>query len=173
MPSSLSSNVPQTDVASSPPARKQQLNTRTNELEALEARIREMEQRLKTQKPNPTTGTSFASLSAAAGPSQPSRPQQLPLNPREQPDSSSSPAHSPRRARVPVGSAFDQPQDRPQPTPPQQQQQQQYARRPAPLAGKPPSRGSTGGARASQQAVPGALPPTPGASEGESSRAPP
>jgi len=34
--------------------RKQQLNTQTTELEALEARIREMEERLKSQAPNPS-----------------------------------------------------------------------------------------------------------------------
>jgi len=128
-----------------------------------------MEERLKGQN-----NGGFASLSsAAAGPSQPpSRPQHQQPPAQQQPASSSPPSHSPRHARPPVGNAFDDAhQDRPPHHHPHHPQQQ-YARRPAPLANKPPSRGGDGRsrpgtARAGQQAVPGALPPTPVASEGE------
>ncbi|KAK0740403.1 hypothetical protein B0T18DRAFT_298832, partial [Schizothecium vesticola] len=106
--------------------RSQQINTQTTELEALEARIREMEQRLN--------GGNGAKASG-----------------------------SPRTSRPPVANAFDNP-DGPPPVP--EKDQQRLASRdqqPQKHSGSRP-----GTARASQQAVPGALPPTPIGSEGES-----
>lgn len=105
---------------------KQQINTQTTELEALEARIREMEQRL--------TGGNGAKATS-----------------------------SPRTSRPPVANAFDNP-DGPPPVPEKDQQRS---------AGRDQQSQKYGGsrpgtARASQQAVPGALPPTPVGSEGES-----
>ena len=120
----------------SPQHRKQQLNSQTSELEALEARIREMEQRLKGQP-------------GLAG---------LVSNGR--------PNGSPRSQRPPVANAFS---DADAPPPPPEKDNQ-----------RPPSGGQSrdqsynkyggrrpGTARESQQAVPGALPPTPVGSEGE------
>jgi hypothetical protein len=95
--------------------RKQQINTQTSELEALEARIREMEQRLKSPSSTDTPDNS--------------RGDQRPA-PFEK--------DYPVRSRVP-----------------EQQQQQQHK-----YGGSRP-----GTARQSQQAVPGALPPTPVGSE--------
>lgn len=105
---------------------KQQINTQTTELEALEARLREMEQRL--------TGGNGAKATS-----------------------------SPRTSRPPVANAFDNP-DGPPPVPEKDQQRS---------AGRDQQSQKYGGsrpgtARASQQAVPGALPPTPVGSEGES-----
>ncbi|KAK0639141.1 hypothetical protein B0T16DRAFT_237216 [Cercophora newfieldiana] len=113
--------------------RKQQLNSQTSELEALEARIREMEERLKTQAPNPSGRSSG----------------------------------SPRTQRPPVANAFDHP-DAPPPPPAKddehsvssQQRDKNYGQHK--YSGRRP-----GTARESQQAVPGALPPTPVGSEGE------
>jgi len=104
--------------------RKQIITTQTTELEALEARIREMEQLLKTQAPQP----------------------------------SRRPSGSPRAQRPPVANAFDH-ADAPPPPPAKDEpatgsQHKHNGRRP-------------GTARESQQAVPGALPPTPVGSEGE------
>lgn len=107
--------------------RKQQLSTQANELEALEARIREMEQRLKNQHGQKEAGR---------------------------------PSGSPRSQRPPVANAFgDVPpqvpeKDNRRPTSRTEQEQKYAGSRP-------------GTARAGQQAVPGALPPTPVASEGE------
>ena len=102
--------------------RKQQLNTQTNELEALEARIREMEERLKQNPSGP----------------------------------------SPRQARMPIRDIFGE-QAAPPPV------EKDLPVRGAP-AGEHPQKynrvqGRPGTARASQQAVPGALPPSPVASE--------
>jgi hypothetical protein len=156
------------------PGRKQQLSNQNSELEALEARIREMEERLK----NPQRMTP---LNAAVASSSSPTPQTV---------QRSSPASSPRHVRSPLGDTFHQQQQQERPSShhrneraaPHHQQQGRSEReyehryqRPAPLA-KPPSRGAEqaryggsrpGTARASQQAVPGALPPTPVASEGE------
>jgi len=101
--------------------RKQQLNSQTSELEALEARIREMEQRLKTQAPNPN----------------------------------GRPNGSPQTQRPPVANAFDDP-NAPPPLPAKDSERQHK------YSGRRP-----GTARESQQAVQGALPPTPVGSEGE------
>ncbi|KAK0613328.1 hypothetical protein B0T14DRAFT_276589 [Immersiella caudata] len=114
--------------------RKQQINSQTTELEALEARIREMEQRLKTQ----------------------------PLN------QAGRPSGSPRAQRLPITNAFDDPDAPPPPPPPAKddersapsQRDQGYGQHK--YGGRRP-----GTARESQQAVPGALPPTPVGSEGE------
>lgn len=101
-----------------PRCRKQQINSQTSELEALEARIREMEARLKGNNNNNNNTNASSSSSAAAASS----------------------------SRVPAPPAKDYPA---------QQQQNKYA-------GSRP-----GTARQGQQAVPGALPPTPAGSEGE------
>ncbi|KAK4135775.1 hypothetical protein BT67DRAFT_376174 [Trichocladium antarcticum] len=96
--------------------RKQQITTQTSELEALEARIREMEKRLKSPPG------------------------------ADSPDhDASSPRPAPPEKDYPVRSRVPEPQ----------QQQHKYG-------GSRP-----GTARQSQQAVPGALPPTPVGSEGE------
>ncbi|KAK1834499.1 hypothetical protein QBC39DRAFT_328086 [Podospora conica] len=109
--------------------RKQQINSQTTELEALEARIREMEQRLGG-------GSSSGAKPSGGG--------------------------SPRTSRPPVASAFDAP-DGPPPVP--EKDQQRSAGRDQQTQKYGGSRPGT--ARASQQAVPGALPPTPVGSEGE------
>ncbi|KAK3386610.1 hypothetical protein B0H63DRAFT_138653 [Podospora didyma] len=105
--------------------KKQQINTQTSELEALEARIREMEQRLKTQGP-------------VNGNNQNGR------------------AGSPRTQRPAVGNAFDNPNAPPVPPAKDGAQQHKYG------GGRPQQT-----TRQGQQAVPGALPPTPVGSEGE------
>ncbi|KAK1754388.1 hypothetical protein QBC47DRAFT_361465 [Echria macrotheca] len=115
--------------------RKQQLNSQTSELEALEARIREMEERLKTQP-------GLASM-VAPGSGRPNN------------------GGSPRtQQRPPIANAFDGP---PPPLPEKDQHRpssrEQYSNK---YGGRRP-----GIARESQQAVPGALPPTPVGSEGE------
>ena len=103
--------------------RKQQINSQASELEALEARIREMEARLKgsstTSRPS---GTTAQSSTSSAPPPPPEKDHPVEQN----------------RARD------------------QQQQQTKYG-------GSRP-----GTARQGQTAVPGALPPTPAGSEGES-----
>lgn len=96
--------------------RKAQVNSQTSELQALEARIKEMEARLKAPKPSGSGGAS-------------------PTSPRQRPG---------------VANAFES-----HPPPP-----------PVPRDGAvPEGKSRPGTARASQQAVPGALPPTPTASE--------
>ncbi|TPX18009.1 uncharacterized protein E0L32_011920 [Thyridium curvatum] len=108
--------------------RKQTLNNQTTELQALEARIKEMEARLKTQGKDRPSGSD---------------------------QQQKSPATSPRHQRAPLSNAFGE-----QPPPPVEKD--------LPLRGDQKYGGSRPGtARASQQAVPGALPPTPTASEGE------
>ncbi|KAK3683359.1 hypothetical protein B0T22DRAFT_246269 [Podospora appendiculata] len=118
--------------------RKQQITTQTSELEALEARIREMEARLKGQLPNSAESSSNSNLLRPSG-------------------------SSPQRTRPAVGNAFATPTGPPPPPPAKnqsraeaQQQQHKYGGSSRP-----------GTARQSQQAVPGALPPTPVGSEGE------
>jgi hypothetical protein len=105
--------------------RKQQITTQTSELEALEARIREMEMRLKGE--GAANNAAGAKGSAAAAQST---------------NNSNAPPPPP---------AKDHPADQNR-----AQQQQKYG-------GSRP-----GTARQSQPAVPGALPPTPAGSEGES-----
>ncbi|KAK5661334.1 hypothetical protein OQA88_11229 [Cercophora sp. LCS_1] len=111
--------------------RKQQLNNQTTELEELEARIREMEQRLKGQ---PGLDGLLSGANGRTG-------------------------GSPRTQRPPVAGVFEG-SDAPPPLPdkdpqrPNSQHSKYGGRRP-------------GTARESQQAVPGALPPTPVGSEGE------
>ncbi|KAH8900884.1 hypothetical protein GQ53DRAFT_708787 [Thozetella sp. PMI_491] len=110
--------------------RKKEINTQTSELEALEARIREMEKRL--QSSNGTTHPGFAQT-------------------QQNPTASRSP-------RAPISGAFD----RSNPPPPPEKD----LRRPPTSASQQKTAGSRPGtARQSQQAVPGALPPTPTASE--------
>ncbi|KAK0705555.1 hypothetical protein B0H67DRAFT_604350 [Lasiosphaeris hirsuta] len=110
--------------------KKQEINSQTSELEALEARIREMEQRLKMPAPSA-------------------------------PSSNDRPSNSPRTQRPPVGNAFEDPNAPPalpakdRSAGSQRREQHKYG------SGRP------GSARQSQQAVPGALPPTPVGSEGE------
>ncbi len=105
--------------------RKQQINSQASELEALEARIREMEARLKgtstTNNNNRTSGAPAQSSNSSAPPPPPEKDYPVDQN----------------RAR-------------------DQQQQHKYG-------GSRP-----GTARQAQTAVPGALPPTPAGSEGES-----
>lgn len=103
--------------------RKQQLNSQTTELEALEARIREMEERLKTQPPN------------------------------------GRPAGSPQAQRPSIAGAFNDP-DAPPPIPAKDREHRSHR-------DQQHKYGSSrqGAARQSQQAVPGALPPTPVGSE--------
>lgn len=121
-------------MPSCPCHRKQQINSQTSELEALEARIREMEQRLKSQPPN-----------------------------------IGRPGGSPRAQRPPVVNAFADP-DAPPPLPEKDsqraagnhQQEGHYGQQSHKYGGR-----RHGTARESQQAVPGALPPTPVGSEGE------
>ncbi|KAL8365580.1 hypothetical protein RB595_004410 [Gaeumannomyces hyphopodioides] len=103
--------------------RKQEIDSRTAELEALEARIKEMEALLRTGGSPPS--------SAAAG-------------------SGSTSQH----LRAPVVGAFDGAQQA------QQGEQQQVQEDASSKYGSRP-----GTARASRQAVPGALPPTPTESE--------
>jgi hypothetical protein len=105
--------------------RKQQINSQTSELEALEARIREMEQRLKTA-----------------------------------PNQIDKPSGSPRTQRPPVANAFDDPNAPPPPPAKDDEHSTGYGQHK--YNGRRP-----GTARESQQAVPGALPPTPVGSEGE------
>ncbi|KAK3320540.1 hypothetical protein B0T19DRAFT_465352 [Cercophora scortea] len=126
--------------------RKQQITTQTSELEALEARIREMEARLKGQLPNSAESSSSSSSSSNPNLLRPS-------------------GSSPQRTRPAVGNAFAAPTGPPPPPPAKnqgradvQQQQQQH---------KYGGSSRPGTARQSQQAVPGALPPTPVGSEGE------
>ena|SRR3569833_3110648 len=109
-----------------------------------------MEQRLRSQ--STTTAPNLAALTSSGA------------QPQEQ---RSSPATSPRHARAPVGNAFPAPEG-------SQQADDRAARRPAPLPKDQAARQYHGGSgsrpgtgRAGQQAVPGALPPTPVASEGE------
>ena len=124
-----------------PPLRKKEIDTRTSELEALEARIRDMERRLQG-----SAGTTHPGLT---------------------PNSSSNPpaATSPRSARAPVSNVFDR-----SGAPPSTSQQEKDYRRP-PTSSSQHKGGNAGSrpgtARQSQQAVPGALPPTPTASDGE------
>jgi TolA-binding protein len=54
--------------------RKQQINTQTTELEALEARIREMEMRLKGQAPNSGPSTSASASANTNNPNAPPPP---------------------------------------------------------------------------------------------------
>ncbi|KAL2024376.1 hypothetical protein VTK56DRAFT_8858 [Thermocarpiscus australiensis] len=108
--------------------RRQHINSQTSELEALEARIREMEKRLKMQKPNPDNPGDNSGT-------------------RRQADQDSPPP--PLEKDYPAG------QD------PEREQQQQHK-----YSGSRP-----GTARQSQQAVPGALPPTPiGSEDGDRER---
>ena len=112
--------------------RKQIINNHTSELEALEARIREMEERLKLGKP------------ASAG------------------DNIAGPSGSPRSQRQPVGDLFaDANAPPPPPAKDSSASQSQGAQNNKHSGSRP------GTARQSQQAVPGALPPTPVGSEGE------
>ncbi|KAL1862507.1 hypothetical protein VTK73DRAFT_6771 [Phialemonium thermophilum] len=144
--------------------RKQQINTQTSELEAIEARLREMEQRLRSQHPvlNNTgnnSNTMDQRLASAVGTGSP---------------------RSPRSPRPPVAGAFDHqssPEDRRQQQQPRDAQEangedvpppppaKDYVARRAAAEAKSRSAGRGGVARPSQQAVPGALPPTPVASE--------
>lgn len=111
--------------------RKQQINSQTSELEALEARIREMEKRLKLQGNSNTPGNNSGTQDHATS------SHDLAFRP------------APPEKDYPAGQNLDREQQQ------QQQQQQKYG-------GSRP-----GTARQSQQAVPGALPPTPVGSEGE------
>ncbi|KAK4213597.1 hypothetical protein QBC37DRAFT_400395 [Rhypophila decipiens] len=118
--------------------RKQQINNHTSELEALEARIREMEQRLK-QGSGGINGivADNKNVTPSGG--------------------------SPRAQRSPVGNLFTD--SKAAPPPPEKDHrsgQHQGAAQQNKYSGSRP-----GTARQSQQAVPGALPPTPIGSEGE------
>ncbi|KAM7206441.1 hypothetical protein V8F20_002790 [Naviculisporaceae sp. PSN 640] len=113
--------------------RKQQINSQTSELEALEARIREMEQRLKQ-------GTS--SINGIVTDNQPNG--------------------SPRAQRSPVGDLFTDANGAPPPPEKDYRPSQNQGAQQSKYSGSRP-----GTAKQSQQAVPGALPPTPVGSEGE------
>lgn len=128
------------DLDSQVDKRKQELNNRTTELESLEQRLKEMEARLR-QRGSPPNSTGPASNS-----------------------------YSPRHARSPISGVFgndaaqnpnigSQLQNR-------QQDQDEEARVAETLrAGDKYAGSRPGTARASRQAVPGALPPTPTESE--------
>jgi hypothetical protein len=141
--------------------RKQQINTQTTELEALEARIREMEQRLQQQRTSPNSSLSQRLAHAHAQ----HQVQTAAIHNSQRHQESS------RQRRSPVAGLF-----------PQQQHQQQHQQGgndvPPPLPekdshGRAAARADKyggsrpGTARQSQQAVPGALPPTPTSSDGE------
>lgn len=121
-----------TDLDEQVDKRKQQLNTQTSELEALEARIREMEQRLRTSKPSDGDSSLDQRLAAAAA---------------------AGSSASPRGQRPPVSNIFDKGGPGDGAGSGEQEQEQ------------PNNKSRPGTARQNQQAVPGALPPTPVASE--------
>ncbi|CAK7222088.1 hypothetical protein SBRCBS47491_004751 [Sporothrix bragantina] len=126
--------------------RKQQVTSQTTELEALEARIREMEAMLNRNKAG----------GAAAG---------APISPRNRPSINSvfdaPPATDASSAATTTSSSTPRPLEHRQ-RPPSSQQAVE-------TASKYGSRPGT--ARASQQAVPGALPPTPvGSEDGDADR---
>lgn len=115
-------------------------------MEALEARIREMEERLRSSRPTVDGGNTLDQRLAAAVGS----------------------GGSPRSQRAPVANVFDQPQssepadDVPPPLP-----QKDYARRGVQDPRQQHGRSRPGTAKESHQAMGGELPPTPVASEGE------
>ncbi|KAH8906931.1 hypothetical protein BR93DRAFT_645860 [Coniochaeta sp. PMI_546] len=131
--------------------RKQQLNSQTSELEALEARIREMEQRLNQRSsPNSSLNQRLAQAHAQH------QVQSAAINSQR--------AHDNRQRRSPIAGVFpqqaDQQDDVPPPLP-----EKDHAR--AARSDKYGAGSRPGTARQSQQAVPGALPPTPTSSDGE------
>ncbi|KIH95160.1 hypothetical protein SPBR_03522 [Sporothrix brasiliensis 5110] len=131
--------------------RKQQVTSQTTELEALEARIREMEAMLNKNK-NPAAGASPTS----------------PRNARPSINSVFADANTntggPSGADTHSQSATPRPLEHRQRQQGQQQQQQQ-------VDAQKYGSSRPGTARASQQAVPGALPPTPvGSEDGDGDR---
>ncbi|CAK7221171.1 hypothetical protein SEUCBS140593_004482 [Sporothrix eucalyptigena] len=129
--------------------RKQQVNSQTSELEALEARIREMEAMLNRSKPG-----------AAGG---------APISPRNRPSINSVFDAPPANNAETTSSSSSTPRPLEHRQRPPSSQQQQQAQQTADAASKYGSRPGT--ARASQQAVPGALPPTPvGSEDGDAER---
>ncbi|KAL3426601.1 hypothetical protein PVAG01_00110 [Phlyctema vagabunda] len=117
--------------------KKQAVSTQTSELEALEARLKATEERLKA---------------AAISPGK---------------DSSSGAGGSPRQ-RAPLGDTFSQAKEAERL--PMSPLTTDFANKPSsrPATGnKPVSRPTSGWNQESGQAMPGGLPPTPGASEGE------
>ncbi|CAK7233802.1 hypothetical protein SCUCBS95973_008719 [Sporothrix curviconia] len=121
--------------------RKQQVTSQTTELEALEARIREMEAMLNRNKAGAAGG---APISPRDRPSINSVFDAPPTNDTSAASSSSTPRPLEHRQRPPSQQAADT--------------ASKYGSRP-------------GTARASQQAVPGALPPTPvGSEDGDADR---
>ncbi|OIW27595.1 hypothetical protein CONLIGDRAFT_440933 [Coniochaeta ligniaria NRRL 30616] len=132
--------------------RKQQLNSQNSELEALEARIREMEQRLQQRSsPNSSLNQRLAQAHAQH------QVQSAAINSQRGHDSR-------QQRRSPIAGVFpqqgDQQEDVPPPLP--EKDNARAARSDKYGAGSRP-----GTARQSQQAVPGALPPTPTSSDGE------
>ena len=118
--------------------RKQAVSSQTSELEALEARLRATEERLKAAANAPARSPS--GRSTGGGPNSP-------------------------RQRVPLGDTFAQGrvEGERSPTSPLAQT---FGNRPA-TANKPSSRPASGWKPDPSQAIPVALPPTPGASEGD------
>lgn len=131
--------------------RKQQLSSQTTELEALEARIREMEQRLQQRKSahySPDGGLNQRLAEAHA----------------EHRTQSAAIHAATSQQRSPVAGLFSQHQDANDVPPPLPEKDHARER-----AGKYGGNSRPGTARQSQQAVPGALPPTPTSSEPEDS----
>jgi septal ring factor EnvC (AmiA/AmiB activator) len=151
--------APATEPAKlTPNRRKQQLNSQNSELEALEARIREMEQRLQQRSsPNSSLNQQLAQAQAQHQVrSDAINSQRLSYE------------NNNRQRRSPIAGVFpqqqgvgDQQDDLPPPLP-EKDHAARSARTDKYGAGSRP-----GTARQSQQAVPGALPPTPTSSDGE------
>ncbi|CAK7241489.1 MAG: hypothetical protein STHCBS139747_002951 [Sporothrix thermara] len=121
--------------------RKQQVNSQTSELEALEARIREMEAMLSRNKPDAAGGS--------------------PVSPQNHP-SINSVLGAPPTDDVSAASSSSTPR-------PLEHRQRPPSQQTTETSSKYGSRPGT--ARASQQAVPGALPPTPvGSEDGDADR---
>ncbi|KAB5585605.1 hypothetical protein GE09DRAFT_31897 [Coniochaeta sp. 2T2.1] len=142
--------------------RKQQLSTQTSELEALEARIREMEARLQQRNTSPNSSLSQRSALAQAHAQHSAASQRL--------SGSSSSHQQQQQRRSPIAGVFPQmgEEGKAQPPPPLPEKDIQGRQARAAAAGQAKSGGSRPGtARQSQQAVPGALPPTPTSSDGE------
>ncbi|RKU47018.1 hypothetical protein DL546_008247 [Coniochaeta pulveracea] len=130
--------------------RKQQLSSQTTELEALEARIREMEQRLQQRKSTHYSPDSSLNQRLADA--------------HAEHKTQTAALQTAGHQRSPVAGVFSQHQDVSDVPPPLPEKDQGRER-----TGKLGGNSRPGTARQSQQAVPGALPPTPTSSEPEDS----
>lgn len=128
--------------------RKQQLSSQTTELEALEARIREMEQRLQQRKSTHYSPDSSLNQRLADA--------------HAEHKTQTAALQTAGHQRSPVAGVFSQHQDVSDVPPPLPEKDQGRER-----TGKLGGNSRPGTARQSQQAVPGALPPTPTSSEPE------